>query len=102
MLRFRCKHTSRLIVTIGLLMFPLVPAVAETTTEILIKNSGGSIGQLEIVGTICNQSRFGPKFFAANDGKKVEGFCVRDAARLVTDLEVRVTPIPGRLSTSLS
>lgn len=62
-------------------------ARADTTATIWFTNSGPAINPLKVTDNVCGQTRVS-QFFAANDAKKVEGFCVRDASQVKTDLSI--------------
>jgi len=57
-----------------------------TTLTLRFTNSGPQITELRIWDDIDQQDRWGPGQFAANDAMLVDGFHVRDASRLVTDI----------------
>jgi hypothetical protein len=66
---------------------PPESARADTTATIWFTNSGPAINPLKVTDDVCGQTRVN-QFFAANDGKKVEGFCVREASQVKTDLSI--------------
>jgi hypothetical protein len=57
-----------------------------TTITLRFTNSGPQIAQLKVWDDIDHQDRWGPVQFAAGDAKFVDGFHVRDATMLATDI----------------
>jgi hypothetical protein len=80
---------SKLLISTILLCASAFGAYADTTVTVFFTNSGGAISHLKITDDICNATRVS-QFFAANDAKQVDGFCVLDASRLVTDLSIYI------------
>ncbi|TIL33945.1 hypothetical protein [Mesorhizobium sp.] len=65
------------------------PSRADTTATLIFVNSGAAIGELRIYDVICDENRYGPKAFAANDATgPIDTFCVKDASKIVTDVKI--------------
>jgi hypothetical protein len=69
------------------ILISISSAWAETTITLFFKGSGAEVQSLQIIDNICNKNMFSGHF-AGPIAKKIDGFCVRDASNLVTEISI--------------
>jgi hypothetical protein len=99
----------RAIIVLAVIFASISMAWADTTVTVFFTNSGGEIQSLQIMDRVCNKIKFSGHF-AASDAKKIDGFCVRDASNLVTEISISAdgsdnspsAPVPANSSVDVS